>query len=181
MNGLAELQISKDDPTLFNVVYRKYRPLLCDYAKGYVPFSADAEDLVTEVFIRLLDKTRSFNNAIALRAFLYTSVYHACVSWSIQKGREDRRWENLRIFLSHDREEYVLNRLIRKEIHRELTAALELISVQPRKVCKMLYYEGLTLSEVAVQMNLSKNTVKNHQARGLKILRAQLNKGRLCQ
>lgn len=181
MNNLAQLHFSKEEPALFNVIYRKFRPLLCNYAMEYVPASDDAEDLVTDVFIRFLDKPRSFNNVVAVRAFLYTSVYHACINWSIKKSRKDKNHESLRIFLSNDWEEYALTRLISKEGARELSAAMESISAQSRQVCKMLYYEGLSLSEIAEQMKLSKNTVKNHQARGLKVLRAKLNKGRLLQ
>jgi len=181
MNNLALLKFSMEDPSLFNVIYRKFRPLLCSYAMEYVPFSADAEDLVTDVFVRFLDKPRTFNNVVAVRAFLYTSVYHACINWSIKKTRKDKNQESLRIFLSNDWEEYALTQLITKEGARELSAAMESISTQSRLVCKMLYYEGLSLSEIAEQMKLSKNTVKNHQARGLKVLRARLTRHRLFQ
>jgi RNA polymerase sigma-70 factor (ECF subfamily) len=138
----------------------------------YVSDTADAEDLVTDVFIRFLDKPRSFNNIVAVRAFLYTSVYHACINWSIKKSRKDKNQESLRIYLSNDWEDYALSKLISREGANELSAAMENISAQSRQVCKMLYFEGLTLAEVAKQMKLSKNTVKNHQARGLKVLRA---------
>jgi len=181
MNNQAQLQFSKDDPALFNTAYLKFRPLLCNYAKEYIPFSVEAEDLVTEVFMRFLDKSRSFNNTAALRAFLYTSVYNACVNWSIQKGRSRRREEGLGIYLSGQSEEHALMRLIRKECARELAAAMDLISAQPRKVCEMFFYQGLTHSEIAEQMNLSKNTVKNHKVKGLKILKAWLRRERVFQ
>src|SRR3982750_1346254 len=105
MNNLAQLHFSKEEPSLFNVIYSKFRPLLCNYAMEYVPVSDDAEDLVTDVLIRFLDKPRSFNNVVAVRAFLYTSVYHACINWSIKKSRKDKNQESLRIFLSNDWEE----------------------------------------------------------------------------
>ena len=175
-NNLAQLQFSKDEPALFNVIYRKFRPLLVNYAMEYVPISADAEDLVTDVFIRFLDKPRYFNNIVAVRAFLYTSVYHACINWSIKKNRKEKNQESLRVYLSNDWEDYALSKLISKEGALEISAAMETISAQSRQVCKMLYYEGLSLSEIAKQMNISKNTVKNHQARGLKVLRARFAK-----
>ena len=179
MNKQAELQFSKDAPGSFNTIYRKYLPLLCNYAMKLVPVSAEAKDIVTDVFIRFLDKPRNFHSPGAVRAFLFTSVYHACINWSIQEKRKCRNQESLSIFLSNDWEEYALSRLISKEGSRELFAAVDSMVAQPGKVCKLLYYEGLTLSQVAMRMNLSKNTVKNHQAKGLRILRAALNRERL--
>jgi RNA polymerase sigma-70 factor (ECF subfamily) len=178
MNNLAPLLFTKEEPKLFNVVYRKFRPLLVNYAIEYVSNTADAEDLVTDVFIRFLDKPRSFNNLVAVRAFLYTSVYHACINWSIKKSRKDKNQESLRVYLANEWEDYALSRLISQEGANELFQAVQSISAQSRQVCKMLYYDGLTLSEIAQQMRLSKNTVKNHQARGLKILRAHFAKDR---
>jgi len=118
---------------------------------------------------------------VAVRAFLFKSVFNACINWSIKQNRNGRNQENLRIYFSNEWEDYTLTRLIRNEDALKLSAAIEDISFQSRKVCKMLYYDGLTLSETAAQLNLSKNTVKNHQSRGLKILRARFNKDRLFQ
>jgi len=181
MNNRARLLFSKDNTATFSPLYRKYWPLLCNYGLKYIPDSADVEDLVTDVFIRFLDKPRSFNNMVAVRAFLFKSVFNACINWSIKQNRNGRNQENLRIYFSNEWEDYTLTRLIRNEDALKLSAAMEDISFQSRKVCKMLYYEGLSLSETAAQLNLSKNTVKNHQTRGLKILRARFTRDRLFQ
>jgi RNA polymerase sigma factor (sigma-70 family) len=181
MNNRERLLFSRDNTATFSPVYQKYWPLLCVYGSKYISDPADVEDLVTDVFIRFLDKPRSFNTMVAVRAFLFKSVFNACINWSIKQGRDDKNQENLQTYFSNEWEDYTLTRLIRNENALELSAAIEGISFQSRKVCKMLYYEGLSLSETAAQLNLSKNTVKNHQSRGLKILRARFNKERIFQ
>jgi len=71
MNDRAQLLFSKENTETFSLLYLKYRPLLCNYGAKYITDPTDVEDLVTDVFIRFLDKPRSFNNMIAVRAFLF--------------------------------------------------------------------------------------------------------------
>jgi RNA polymerase sigma-70 factor (ECF subfamily) len=171
MNNRAQLQFSKDNTANFSTLYRKYWPLLCNYGAKYIPDPADVEDLVTDVFIRFLDKPRSFDNMVAVRAFLFKSVFNACINWSVLQGRRQKNFESLCIYYSHDWEDYSLSRLIRKEAGSELLAAIETIPPQARKVCKLLYLKGMNYDQVAAQLNISRNTVKNHQTGALKVLR----------
>lgn len=171
MNDRAQLQFSKENTASFNVLYRKYWPLLCNYGEKYIADPADVEDLVTDVFVRFLDKPRTFNNMVAVRAFLFKCVYHACINWSLLQDRKQRNFESLCTYFSHDWEDFSLSKLIRKEAGTELLAAIETIPPQARKVCKLLYLSGMNHDEVAAQLNISRNTVRNHQTGALKVLR----------
>lgn len=171
MNDRAQLQFSRENTTSFSPLYQKYWPLLCNYGARYISDPADVEDLVTDVFVRFLDKPRSFSNMVAVRAFLFKSVYYACINWSILQGRKQRNFENLCSYYSQDWEDYSLSQLIRKEAGTELMAAIETIPPQARRVCKLLYLKGMNYDQVAAQLNISRNTVKNHQTGALKVLR----------
>jgi len=171
MNDRAQLHFSRENTTSFNLLYKKYWPLLCNYGMKYISDPADVEDLVTDVFVRFLDKPRTFGNMGAVRAFLYESVFNRCLIWSILQERTQKNLDSLCIYYSHDWEDYSLSQLIRKEAGTELMAAIETIPPQARKVCKLLYLKGMNYDQVAALLNISRNTVKNHQTGALKVLR----------
>lgn len=171
MNNRARLHFSRENTATFSPLYSKYWPLLCNYGARYISDPADVEDLVTDVFIRFLDKPRTFNNIVAVRAFLFKCVFNACINWSVLQGRKQKNFESLCTYFSHDWEDYSLSQLVQREAGCELLAAIETIPPQARKVCKLLYFKGMNYDQVAAQMNISRNTVKNHQTGALKVLR----------
>jgi RNA polymerase sigma-70 factor (ECF subfamily) len=87
------------------------------------------------------------------------------------QGRKQKNFESLCTYFSQDWEDYSLSQLVRQEAGSELLAAIETIPPQARKVCKLLYFKGMNYDQVAAQMNISRNTVKNHQTGALKVLR----------
>ena len=55
-----------------------------------------------------------------------------------------------------------------------LHAAVDLLSPQRRAVYELRYKEGLSLEEIAQKLQLSRNTVRNHLAEAMKIIRAYM-------
>lgn len=64
--------------------------------------------------------------------------------------------------------------IILTEIHRELTAAVEKLPEECRKVFNLCYFQGLDNESTARELGLSINTVKAQKARGKKILKENL-------
>ena len=179
MNNLASLQFPIDNIASCSCIYIKYKHQLTTYARQYIADSSEAEDLVTEVFIRFLARPRSFENVYFLRSFLYSSVYHACINWHKKQGRKKVQLESLASFLGGEWEDYALNNLQKKETSSELWQAVEEMPFSRKRIFKMAYYEGMENSAIAIQLNLSVNTVKNHKVNALRELRRRLPRAEL--
>lgn len=68
-----------------------------------------------------------------------------------------------------------LHFLIRAEARAEIYRAVGDLPSQCSKVVALSFFEGLSNAEIADQLGLSEQTVKNHKVRGLNILRDRLS------
>jgi len=71
-------------------------------------------------------------------------------------------------------EQACINEIIRAEIVREIEEAVSQLPPQCRKIITMSYMEGMTNREIAQEMGLSLQTVKNQKNRALGLLKKRL-------
>lgn len=133
----------------------------------------DAEDVVEELFVRLWNRQQHFTDEGHLKAFLYRSTKNACLDF-IKKTERSGARNSFYASEVYENEEGYLNEIIRAEVIRELYQAIEDLPAQCNKVIKMSYVEGKSNQEIADELSLSLQTVKNHKARGLAILKSNL-------
>lgn len=120
---------------------------------------ADAEDIVQEVFIKLIkNRTKCFENREHLKAWLIKVTINQC--------RDFRRLFMRRKEIPTDNLPHILKK---NEI-----AILEEISQLPkdeRNIIYLYYYEGYKIKEIAEILNKNQNTVNSKLIRGRKKLR----------
>ena len=157
----------------FDLVYRLYHQPLRFFAVRYVA-EEDAQDLIENVFLRLWNKNNVFDDPSHLQAFLYRSVYNACISHIRSlKATEDRH--HLIGIQTSELEESFMQTMIQAEVLAEIYRAINALPSQCAKVITLSFIEGLSNKEIAEQLALTEQTVKNHKVRGLKNLRDQLS------
>src|SRR6185369_15204475 len=77
-------------------------------------------------------------------------------------------------YLSDDREEYVLNEMVRAEVLQKVQCEIEKLPDQCRKIFELCYLEGLKNFEIANLLRISIHTVKNQKARAVQTLKLKL-------
>jgi RNA polymerase sigma-70 factor (ECF subfamily) len=77
-------------------------------------------------------------------------------------------------YLTGEKEEFVLNEMIRAEVLKEVMNEINNLPEQCGKVLKLAYLDGLKNQEVAKVLNISVHTVKNQKARAIQLLRTRL-------
>jgi len=163
--------INLGDKTIFEEVYRLYYPPLCFFAAKYVGRD-EGEDIVESVFLRLWKQKKEFSSTSHTQAFLYQSVKNSCLDFIKIQGRKDRRYEIIAERLTSIENDY-LHDMIRAEVVAEVYRAINNLPLQCSKIVYMGYVEGLNNEEIAKELSLSVQTVKNHKVRALKILKKQ--------
>lgn len=71
-----------------------------------------------------------------------------------------------------------LEEVVKLERSQEVIEALEQLSIEEKEVLRMAYYQGLSQSEIAQQLNIALGTVKSRTRRGLIKLRQALANSR---
>lgn len=155
-------------------VFDEYYRRLCFYASRYLSDPDETKDVVQEVLLTLWERNPEFQNQTALNAFLYSSVYHACINRlklsNIHHRHHQRILEQSNLV---DQTNYVTDR-IESEVMWEIFTAIDSLPVECQKIFKLSYLEGYDLQKVAGELNISIHTVKSQRARAKKILQERL-------
>jgi RNA polymerase sigma-70 factor (ECF subfamily) len=157
----------------FKTLFDRHYKQLVYFAGKFTGDSAEAEDIVMEVFARFWQK-RSESAAIAnLSSFLFSSVKNACIDFLRKEARHPMLLQNISTELLNDETviegEEVFSRLV-----HQIYESIETLPDQCRTIFKLIYIEGKSTKEVAETLNLSIQTVRNQKTRGLSLIRAKI-------
>jgi RNA polymerase sigma-70 factor (family 1) len=164
-----------DEETLRDV-YNTYRTRLYYYASKLVLNEQEAEEIVTDTFLKLWERHTNFSSIEKIESFIYKSTRNNCFDVIRRSKRKKLRDENLFYFYSKSVQELADHRLIQSQLMQIIDEEIEKLAPQCRQVFKMGYIEKKSNDEISKELNISINTVKTQKARALKHLRAALLK-----
>ena len=137
-------------------IYMKYKDKVLGYIRNHVNSPEDAEDLCSDVFIKIYSKIDTFDES---KASLSTWIYAMTSNTVIDFYRTNHIHSEIPEDLAEDKsliEDEVLN----SESLEELAKALRALPQEQMDIIVLRYYKGLTLQEVAEKMNLSYGVTK---------------------
>lgn len=172
--GSLLLMLQAGDQTAFDELFNRYAAPVHTYIRLRLNGSAEADDVLQEVFIRLWHKRQSIIIHSSFRNYLYTIVQH-CISDHLRATRRRRYTltddmpEAPELAPQPD-EQYQY-----KQVYYMWRGALQKLPGQMRRIYAMKIEEQRSVKEIASELRLSEQTVKNqlHTAgqRMVKILR----------
>ena len=163
----------KGGPEALQSLLKLFYSPLCLFAERLLADSAAAEDIVGESFVKLWNKRTDFESLQNLKAFMYITVRNACLN-QLKQAKRDSLSKKQLAYLTGEKEEFVLNEMIRAEVLKEIMQEINNLPEQCRKVLKMGYFEGMKNQEIAGLLNISVHTVKNQKARAIQLLKIRL-------
>lgn len=176
LNDITLLEkLKAGDQQAFDHLYVTYRHWLFISAMTILRNEASAEELVQEFFIDFWQR-RLYHNIDArtsssLRNFLFVSIKNRCLN---QLSKDKTRKNRLdQFFLSEDFMPPE-NRLENEELGNRLEHAIAQLPPRQCEVFKMAYLFQKTRKEIAIEMNISEETVKKQLSLALKTLRLYL-------
>ena len=166
------LNLDDDEPG-FDAIYVKHYPALFQYAFTIVNSAVMAEEMVHQVFLKILEKNQPLMIRISLKSYLFRAVHNECLNYfKHQKVKQAHG-----IFASKDTGEIsepASGKLQLKELEQQLHAAINELPEQCRTIFQMSRFEELKYAEIALELGISIKTVENQISKALKRLRIQL-------
>ena len=150
-------------------VYTDYYGRVMGYISARIRNRADAEDLCSEVFLKVQRKLEEYDDT---KASVSTWIFTITRNTLIDFFRRSRPTEELDETLSDGVE--LDEDLLNEESLSELAAALKKLPRQLMDIVVLRYYEGKPLTEIAGMMGLSYGAVKLRHQNALILLREQL-------
>jgi RNA polymerase sigma factor (sigma-70 family) len=159
-SDLAERKLTAEE---VRALYDQHGPALLAYACSFVADGAIAEDVVHQVFMKLLQGRASFPDAPL--GYLYRAVRNAALNVR-RNGRRDRQVDLDSAWFAHRGGD--------REAALALQAALLELPEEQREVVIMRVWSGMTLEEIAGVAGTSLNTVASRYRYALGKLRERL-------
>lgn len=153
----------------FDHIFRTYHASLCAYATGIVQDAHIAEDLVEDVFLKLLQREEK-PEILEWRAYLYLAVRNTCLNFLKRQSRI-RPLDTIDTdAVSYEEESEILY----IETFRRVMQAIDQLPDQCAKVIRMAYLENQSTKAIADKLGITESTVYNQKARGITLLKKML-------
>jgi RNA polymerase sigma factor (sigma-70 family) len=169
-------RVARGQEEAFRELFDKYAPTARALALRILrrPFLAD--ETVQEAFLALWRNPQGYErDRGSVRAWLMSTVHHRAVDLVRREEAHRRRMEGaLPGPVPEDPAEQAIQAVWVREERAAVRAALEDLPAEQRHVIDLVYFEGLTQSQVAERTGLPLGTVKSRVLLAMRRMRAAL-------
>jgi len=166
--------ISRGDERKFRYLMEFISDDLLLFAMGFIRKKEIAEEIVSDVFVKIWETRYSLTEIDNLKAYLFVCVKNLCIS-HIRKNRKEKliSLDGLNDFLVPV-VECPESKYIDAEKLNEIYNAIEQLPPKCKMVFSLAKFNGLKYKEIAEVMEISEKTVNNHLVFALKKLSESL-------
>ena len=155
--------MSKTD--VMEKIYLEYREKVFRYVRGKVVSEADAEDVTSEIFLKVLSSLDSYDEEKAtLSTWIYTITHNTvCNYYREQSKRALPIDENA---FGSDIDDGVMAEIENEILKENLAIALETLTEREQDIIVLYYYHEIPLRDIAIKMGITYTNAKfiKHQA-----------------
>lgn len=166
-------ELKKGSLKAFDAIYDMYVKRLYVYCLQYTKSEEDAEEIVQDVFVRLWINRENIRQVETLRSLLFIMSKHHLIN-AYRTRINSPVYEDYVKYQDNISAEVQGHPLEYEEFVKQLKTALYKLPVTQRQVIEMSKLKQLTNKEIALELELSEQTVKNQLSLGLKKLREDL-------
>ena len=164
------------DEQAFEMVFKRHFKALHAYALAIVKDSAEAEEVVQTVFLKLWEKREKLKITTSLKAYLYRAVYYGSIN-HLKHEKVRMKHSEQQLYINQQEaasESMAFSEEREEELSERFKRALDLLPEKCRMVFYLSRFEELKYQEIAQRLDISVKTVEAHMGKALKTLRIQL-------
>lgn len=154
----------------FEEVFKAYFGPLCNYVNSYINNWEGSREIVQGAFMKIWENKEDITITSSIKNYLYSTVRNRMIDGI----RTDKKLEEYRNSISVDALVENPKDLDPYLLREEILKAVDNLKPKMKKIFSLSKFEGLTYSEIASFMNISKRAVEDNVARSLFLLREEL-------
>jgi RNA polymerase sigma-70 factor (ECF subfamily) len=162
--------IKNGDRVAFTEVYKRYAESLAGFAASKLYNLDDARDVLHDLFVKLWEDRYTLSVNDNLKSFLFAAIRYKIID-KIRRNVTRQEYDVLLQALAEPQTNGVEHQLEAKEIQQLVDQSLEQLPARTKQIYQLSRNEHLSITEIARQLNLSEQTVKNQLSIALKHLR----------
>ena len=164
----------------FELIFRRYYVRLCGFANKFIANTAEAEEIVQEVFLNIWDKKDRLKLDDEIKPYLFKSVQNLCFNFIEHQKVVDNYYSVIEVVYNNKKEDFdSYESVLFTEFQAKVDEAIDSLPEECRKIFKMSREDGLKYAEIAEKLGLSVKTVETQMSRALSKLKTEL-KDYLC-
>jgi RNA polymerase sigma-70 factor (ECF subfamily) len=171
-------RLRRGDEDAFRGLFGRYAPSAKALALRVVRQSHLAEEIVQEAFLAVWRQPESYDDERgSVRSWLMSMVHHRAVDLVRREEAHRRRAEHSipgAMEEQADHADLVVEQLGLPEERKIVRAALDGLPSEQRDVLTMMYFDGLSQSQIAAMTGIPLGTVKSRTLLGMRRLRTAL-------
>lgn len=164
-------RIKNSDSKAFDTLYSMYWNKLYSFAKLSTSTPEEAEELVQDVFVDIWVRRRKLDVTGKVDSYLYSAIKYKL----LDKIRKDKQFEKYSDYVYKVTENYYTDNtednLCIQEIFELIMAKSKQLPPKCHEIFVLSRIENKSIDEIAEQLKISPQTVKNQLTKALKFIR----------
>ena len=172
----------KGDKDAINDLYRKYSHKLYSYGIKISSEDELVKDCIQEVFIQLIEKSKSINITSGFQVYLFKSFRNKL----FEELRKDKRNKHILTFLpieteqcEKSHEQMIVDSEEQIVIRRKLTSIINELSGHQQEIIYLKYTEGFSYEEISKMLSINIASARKLIYRTIKMIKEKLGTGSL--
>lgn len=153
-------RLRQGDTNAFDALYWQYHGVVYRNILKFTKDTIVAQDILQEVFTKLWEKRAQINVDQSVAGWLFVISFNLSVNYT-RKRLQEQTFQKKLLAIEPD-SCLPGTAAVYDEQYRMLESAIRQLSPQRRKVVTLCKLEGKTYEEAAGELNISRNTVKEH-------------------
>jgi RNA polymerase sigma-70 factor (ECF subfamily) len=154
----------------FKDLFVRFKKPIHDYIRAITGSHEIAEEIAQEVFIRLWKKMDAYHEIENIDHYIFRIARNESMRYFKKAAVETQLFRDLQKRMTAESNN-ITDYINYKETEALLDKAIASLSPQRQKVYQLSRREGLRIEEIAEEMKLSGNTVRNHLVEALRQIR----------
>lgn len=168
-------RISAGDEQAFTQLFEAYSDTTYGFAIAYTKTAAAAEEVVQDIFLKLWLGREQLRDVQSFKDHLFIITRNHLVDFLRKKLREKQYRQQL---ARHFKETTITphEEFLFKESLERIGKAIATLPPRQQTIYHLRRNEGMPLTEIALKMNISRLTVRNHLNKALSAIREYLQR-----
>ncbi|WP_270087598.1 RNA polymerase sigma factor [Sphingobacterium sp. SYP-B4668] len=166
------VELNRDNTLAFSVLFDRYSDVLFRFIFKRTGSVSDSQDILQEVFLSVWNKRTKIEVGESLYPYLFRASKYEVIDWLVRNDKRSKCMERLVVghypepFCSTSEEE-----LMAKELETLLAHEVDSMPLTMQSVFKLSRVEDMSIKEIAAQLSISEQTVKNNISLAISRLR----------
>ena len=176
---LTVKSLKQGDVKAFDELYIKYSQRLYNFSVKYLKSTEEAEEVVQEVFLYIWEKKEGLKPDSSFNSYIFTIAYNIIKKYFIKKARDNAFKDDL--IYSLLKQENNLDKIIDyKFLLKKVESIIDALPPRRKEIFVKRNYDGLSVKQIAEELDISPNTVENQLASARKQIQYELKDEKLA-